>query len=90
MYLQVFETIEPVVKKHPEYVEILERLVEPVSSSWDILSLALLLCPAASHLNFTLRKLALTCCYVLQERQIMFRIAWTTDKGDFQLTARLA
>lgn len=45
---EVFETIEPVVKKHPEYIDILERLVEP-------------------------------------ERQIMFRIAWTTDKGEVKI-----
>jgi glutamate dehydrogenase (NADP+) len=47
---EVFECLEPVLDKHPEYVKarILDRLVEP-------------------------------------ERQIIFRIPWQDDKGEFQV-----
>jgi len=47
---EVLDCLDPVLEKHPEYVEarILERLVEP-------------------------------------ERQIIFRIPWQDDKGDFQV-----
>jgi len=47
---EVFESIEPVLLKHPEYIKenILERFVEP-------------------------------------ERQIIFRVPWVDDKGDFQV-----
>jgi glutamate dehydrogenase (NADP+) len=47
---EVFECLEPVLEKHPEYVKakILDRLVEP-------------------------------------ERQIIFRIPWQDDKGEFQV-----
>jgi len=47
---EVLECLEPVLQKHPEYVEarILERVVEP-------------------------------------ERQIMFRVPWQDDKGNFQV-----
>jgi glutamate dehydrogenase (NADP+) len=45
---EVFETIEPVIKKRPELLPVLERLVEP-------------------------------------ERQIMFRVAWTDDKGNVRV-----
>lgn len=30
-HLQVFETVEPCIKKKPELLGVLERLVEPVS-----------------------------------------------------------
>jgi glutamate dehydrogenase (NADP+) len=47
---EVLESLEPVLKKHPEYVDakILERIIEP-------------------------------------DRQIMFRVAWTDDKGKVQV-----
>jgi len=47
---EVFESLEPVMEKHPEYVEanILERISEP-------------------------------------ERQIIFRVPWTDDKGNLQV-----
>jgi glutamate dehydrogenase (NADP+) len=47
---EVFECLEPVLEKHPEYVKakILDRLVEP-------------------------------------ERQIIFRVPWQDDKGEFQV-----
>ncbi len=48
---EVFESIEPVLKKNPQYLKakILERIVEP-------------------------------------ERQIMFRVPWTDDKGDVHVS----
>jgi len=45
---EVFETVEPCIKKRPELLSVLERLVEP-------------------------------------ERQIMFRVAWVTDKGEVKV-----